>query len=79
MFTNADFVISDPCGPYLYNRLAHFSSLDPKIWPIRHLEHLKAIMLVGYPPRVTIYEVSNVQTKIVFNNVDFVISDPRGP
>ena len=30
---------------------------------IKHLEHLKAIVSVGYPPRLTICEVSSVQSE----------------
>ena len=63
VLANADFVISDPHGPYLYDTLANFSSFDPKIWPIKHLDHLKAIVSVGYQPRVAMYEESNVQSE----------------
>ena len=59
---NVDLVVFDPLD-YIFDSLAHFSGLHPQILLKQHMKHLKSTLPVGYPPTLTIYELSLTQSE----------------
>ena len=53
-----------------------FNVLIKKILHTKHQNHLRAIVSIGYPPRVTIYEVSSVQIEDFVHKCGFCDFDP---
>ena len=56
--------------------LVYLPRLDPKIANIKLLEGMKAIASVRYPPRLSMYEVSSVESKDFVHKCRFDIFTP---